>query len=195
MFYSNSPFHPGSDEGPGWGGAGGFRGRFRGFGRGHGRGGFRGGFGPFGAAQRGSVKYDVLAILEEGPRHGYDIMTAIEAKRGYRPSPGSIYPALQMLDDGDFVSSRETDGKRIYTISDKGREMLREYQASPQRPGFEDASAEAFATIARGMGALHGLRDAVKQVVRSGDPALIGRGVEILERARRDLYALLAEAS
>jgi DNA-binding PadR family transcriptional regulator len=189
MFYTSSPFHP--EEGPGWGGRGGFRGRFRG----PGRGGFRGAFGPFGAAQRGSVKYDVLAILEEGPRHGYDIMTAIEAKRGYRPSPGSIYPALQMLDDGDFVTSRETDGKRIYAITDKGRDMLREYQASPQGARFEDAPAEAFAAVARGMRTLHGLRDAAKQIVRSGDVTLIGRGVEILERARRELYALLAEAS
>ena len=64
--------------------------------------------------KKGSAELLILSLIEHRPRHGYEIMLAIEERRGFRPSPGSIYPALQMLDDGDFVSSREVDGKRIY---------------------------------------------------------------------------------
>jgi DNA-binding PadR family transcriptional regulator len=164
------------------------RGRFA-HGHRHGR---RHGPGGFGQSERGSVKYDVLAMLVDGPRHGYEIMLAIEAQRGFRPSPGSIYPALQMLDDGDFVSSREVDGKRVYTITDKGRELLQTYRDSPNASDIDAEPTAGAGLLMRGMRTLHGLKDAVKQIARSGDVALIGQAVEILDRARRELYALLA---
>src|SRR5271170_839337 len=103
----------------------GFEGHFGGPGRGGGR---RGGWG--GGRGRGDLKYEILEALIEGPRHGYDIMLTIEQKRGLRPSPGSIYPALQMLEDGDFVRGTERDGKRTYEISDKGRELYAEREQS-----------------------------------------------------------------
>lgn len=158
-----------------------------------GRRGRRHGHGGFAQSERGSVKYDVLAILSDGPRHGYEIMMAIEERRGFRPSPGSIYPALQMLDDGDFVSSTEVDGKRVYSITDKGRELLQTRRDSLR--GAEDAGEPTAGAelMLRGMRTLHGLRDAVKQIARSGNVELIGRGVEILDRARRELYTLLAQ--
>jgi DNA-binding PadR family transcriptional regulator len=158
--------------------------RGRRFGRGH------GGFTP---SERGNLKYDVLAILAEGPQHGYEIMLAIEERRGFRPSPGSIYPALQMLDDGDFVSGREAEGKRIYAITEKGESLLRTHRDSPE--GAEATSEESadVEVVVRGMRTLHGLKDAVKQLARSGDADLMKRGVDILSRARRELYALLAE--
>jgi DNA-binding PadR family transcriptional regulator len=160
------------------------RGRRHGHGHGH---------GGFGQSERGSVKYDVLTILTEGPRHGSEIMLAIEERRGFRPSPGSIYPALQMLDDGDFVSSSEIDGKRVYTITDKGRELLQTYRESPRGAGSETEPTLGPELMMRGMRALHGLKDAVKQIARSGDITVIGQAVDILDRARRELYALLAE--
>lgn len=160
---------------------------------GPGRRGWRQGHGGFGQSERGSVKYDVLAVLAEGPRHGYEIMVAIEERRGFRPSPGSIYPALQMLDDGDFVSSREVDGKRIYSISDTGRELLTTYRESPRGAEANAEPSAGAELMMRGMRTVHGLKDAVKQIARSGDVELIARAVEILDRARRDLYTLLAQ--
>ena len=59
------------------------------------------------------MKFEILAVLTSGPRHGYDIMLEIEAKTGMRPSAGSIYPALQMLEDGDFVRGEERDGHGV----------------------------------------------------------------------------------
>jgi DNA-binding PadR family transcriptional regulator len=148
-----------------------------------------GGFRPGG---RGSVKYEILSVLADGPRHGYEIMLAIEAKRGVRPSPGSIYPALQMLEDEDFVTGREVDGKRIYTIAPKGDELLLKHREN--NPGAEPDEIPAFvAMMARGIAAIHGARDALKQIARGGKPEHVERAIEIVERARKELYTILAE--
>jgi DNA-binding PadR family transcriptional regulator len=158
--------------GPGW------HGRGRRFG---GRGGGRG---------RGEIKYEILECLVQGPRHGYDIMLEIEAKSGMRPSPGSIYPALQMLEDGDFIRGTERDGKRTYEITDKGRELL----AQREKPEEEDFGGETiYGVIADAMRQVHGIKDAVKQIARSGNIELYKKALAVLDRARRELFALLAE--
>ncbi len=92
------------------------------FGRGRGFGGFRERF-----FDRGDLKYVILELLRERPRHGYDIIRALEDRfhGAYRPSPGSVYPTLQMLEDGGYVTSEQVDGKRVYTITDAGIEALR----------------------------------------------------------------------
>jgi DNA-binding PadR family transcriptional regulator len=150
----------------------------------------RGGRRAFGEAERGSVKYDILGILWDGPRHGYDIMLTIEEQRGYRPSPGSVYPALQMLEDGDFVTGREVDGKRVYTITDKGSELLAKHRES----ATGDPSAEPpgnVPLIARGVQTMVGLKMVLKEIARTRDAELYAQALAIVERARRDLYTLL----
>ena len=148
-----------------------------------------GGFRPGG---RGSVKYEILSVLWDGPRHGYEIMLAIEEKRGMRPSPGSIYPSLQMLEDEDYVTGREVDGKRVYTIAPKGSELLEKHRA--ENPESESGEIPAFvAMMARGISAMHGARDALKQIARSGKPEHVERAIDIVERARKELYTILAE--
>jgi DNA-binding PadR family transcriptional regulator len=85
----------------------------------------RGGGRRFG---RGDLKYVILDLLKEQPRHGYDIIRALEDRfHGfYSPSPGSVYPTLQLLEDQGYVTSTEQDGKRIYTITDEGTKFLAE---------------------------------------------------------------------
>jgi DNA-binding PadR family transcriptional regulator len=144
------------------------------------------------ARSRGDLKYEILEALLEGPRHGYDIMLTIEQKRGLRPSPGSIYPALQMLEDEDFVRSSERDGKRTYEITDKGRELY------TQRAPADDEDAPwgnpaFYATVAEAMRQVHGIRDAAKQIARSGNIDLYKRAIEVLDRARRELFQILAD--
>lgn len=87
--------------------------------RGHGRGGGR----------RGALKFLVLDLVREQPRHGYDVIKAMEEQsRGlYSPSPGSVYPVLQMLEDQGFVRGREDDGRRIYEITDDGLAHLKKH--------------------------------------------------------------------
>jgi DNA-binding PadR family transcriptional regulator len=74
------------------------------------------------------MKYVILDLLNDGPRHGYDVIRALEERFGgmYSPSPGSVYPTLQLLEDQGYVSGSELDGKRVYTITDAGRAFLQD---------------------------------------------------------------------
>jgi DNA-binding PadR family transcriptional regulator len=160
---------------------------------------FRHGFGRrFGramgrAAGRGNLRFEILSVLAERPRHGYDIMLELEQRRGgFRPSPGSIYPALQMLEDSGQIKGRDEDGKRIFEITDDGRATLKEYT---EKGGFDtDADEDAErARFGRGALALAGLVGAAKQVARLGNPRAVERATEVLDRARREIYTILAE--
>lgn len=77
---------------------------------------------------RGDVKYALLELLASQPMHGYQMMKGLEEKTGglYSPSPGSIYPTLQMLEDREFVLSEEISGKKTYSITEAGLQFLQE---------------------------------------------------------------------
>lgn len=90
---------------------------------------FGGGFGPFFRGfERGDMKYLILDLLAEKPRHGYDIIKELESRYCgfYSPSPGSVYPTLQMLEDLGWVRSDEQDGKRVFEITEEGQKELKE---------------------------------------------------------------------
>ena len=111
---------------------------FAGRGGGHGnwgRGGRGGGRGWGGNAFRvgkmladGDLRIIVLALLADGPRHGYDIIKAIEEKSSgiYSPSPGVVYPTLTYLEEVGYASAESDGNKRVYTITDTGRAHLQE---------------------------------------------------------------------
>lgn len=94
-------------------------------------GGWRGG--PFRGGRffdQGELKYVILRLLAEKPRHGYEVIKAIEEQSGgaYSPSAGSVYPTLQLLEEMGFASSTaDESGKRIYAITDAGRAHLEEH--------------------------------------------------------------------
>src|SRR3954452_23905056 len=73
--------------------------------------------------RRGQIRTALLAVLAEEPGHGYDVMQKLEDKTGgaWRPSPGSVYPTLQLLEDEGLVRSTERDGKRVFEVTDAGR--------------------------------------------------------------------------
>jgi len=145
------------------------------------------------AGNRGNIRFEILSILSDEPRHGYDIMLEIEKRRGgFRPSPGSIYPALQMLEDSGFIRGKEVEGKRVFEITETGLSLLAEYT---EKGGFErDADEDAERELAgRGALALRGLIVAAKQVARMGNARALERTVEVVDRARREIYTILAE--
>ncbi len=80
--------------------------------------------------EKGDLKYVILNLLKDKPSHGYEIIRAMEDSfHGfYTPSAGSVYPTLQMLEDMGYASSSELDGKKIYTITEDGRQFLKEQQ-------------------------------------------------------------------
>jgi len=105
--------------------------------------GFAFGFGPRGFAFRGprggrrrqwfesgDMKYVILKLLRDKPRHGYEVMKELEERLHgcYSPSPGTVYPTLQWLEDEGLVRSKEVDGKKVYEITDDGRKFLDEHK-------------------------------------------------------------------
>lgn len=147
--------------------------------------------------RRGDIRTAVLAVLAEGPGHGYDVMSRLEAKSGgtWRPSAGSVYPTLQLLDDEGLLTSAERDGKKVYTITDAGRaEAARRIEESGEpwaEPAAEDRDGAIHpGRLFRSFGAL-GM--AARQVVQAGSRAQLAAAIEIVDKARKDIYQLLGE--
>ncbi len=152
------------------------------------------GFGPHGRARRGNVKAAILAVLAEQPMHGYEVMQQLETRSGgmWRPSPGSIYPTLQLLEDQGLVKSEEVEGRRVFSLTDEGKT---EAEAAVQH-GAPWATSESGPEGARFRmrGAGMQLFAAVKQVGMAGSPEQIDKTLEILAEARKRIYSLLAES-
>jgi DNA-binding PadR family transcriptional regulator len=100
----------------------------------------RGGGGP--RARRGDVRAAVLALLQERPMHGYEMIQELQARSGgvWRPSAGSIYPTLQLLEDEGLVAAEEVDGKRRFTLTAEG---VAEAERRPGRPPWEQVGEAA----------------------------------------------------
>ena len=146
-----------------------------------------------GRRRRGDIRTAVLSVLTEGPGHGYDIMQRIEEKSSgaWRPSPGSVYPSLQLLEDEGLVRAVDRDGKRIYEITDSGRtEAERRVEDAGGTPWTE---AGRGAGAGRLFGAMKQVAMAARQVTRAGTPAQVEQAADIMEDARRRLYQLLIE--
>lgn len=182
-------------HGSGPGGRGHSEGWAGGHGEGCGRHHHRGhGFGPGGRARRGNVRAAVLTVLTERPMHGYEIMQELESRSGgmWRPSPGSVYPALQMLEDQGLVLSEQTEGKRVFALTEAGRaeaaKLKEEADAAPWEPG---SSGGPHFKVRQAMAQVHA---AAKQVAMSGSTAQVEEALVILTDARKRLYRLLADA-
>jgi len=76
------------------------------------------------------MKYVILKLLQDKPRHGYEVMKELEERMHgcYTPSPGTVYPTLQWLEDSGLVKSADLEGKKVYEITDAGREFLKEHR-------------------------------------------------------------------
>jgi DNA-binding PadR family transcriptional regulator len=170
-----------------------------------------GGFGGFGGFNpgpggerffgRGDLKYVILDLLKDQPRHGYDIIRALEDRmRGhYRPSPGSVYPTLQMLEDLGYVTSSQQEGKKVYSITDEGRRYLVDQQSTVDdirsriTAGWDAASRPEVADL------MHEMQMLARALFRNGtrgalqDPERLKKLREILLTARNQIDALADE--
>jgi DNA-binding PadR family transcriptional regulator len=147
-----------------------------------------------GRMRRGDIRTAVLAVLAEEPGHGYDVIQRLEEKTAgaWRPSPGSVYPTLQLLEDEGLVRSVERDSKRVYEITDLGR--------SESTRRVDEAGGTPWDLAGRDDDRIGELRDAgrqlliaAKQVSASNDSQRLERTIAILKRARKEIYTMLAE--
>lgn len=183
------PHEGGWGPGPGFGfgfGRGGRVSRAHGKSRGPGR----------GRARRGNVRAAVLLLLAEKPMHGYEIIQEItERSHGWwRPSPGSVYPTLQLLADEGLVTTDQDNqsGKRLYALTDSGREAAAKQDSTT--PPWEQAADDVDPNDVALREALSTLMAAAWQLSSAGTPDLRAKAAKILVETRRQLYLLLADA-
>ncbi|MGP4029972.1 PadR family transcriptional regulator [Actinomadura sp. 3N407] len=168
-------FGPWGPAGPGFGPGPGHRGR-----GGRGR-----------RTRRGNVRAALLALLAERAMHGYEMIQELDGRTGgvWRPSPGSVYPTLQMLEDEDLVSSEEQGGKRLFSLTDAGREAASAQTTAP----WDEVTAAAGENALRGREAVGQLMGALHQVMAVGSETQKARALDVVNDARRRLYGILAD--
>ena len=140
---------------------------------------------------RGDIKYILLTLLAEEPRYGYQLIKELENRYSgfYRPSPGSVYPTLQLLEEGGYLTSEQVEGKRVYTITGSGRELLAG-RDTPVEIADRGGRTQQLHELKE---AITELSAAVMQVARSNDLDRASRVRDILNRAKREIYTILAE--
>jgi DNA-binding PadR family transcriptional regulator len=162
----------------GWGGP-----PFGGGGRGRGR-----------RARRGDVRTATLLLLAEEPRNGYQLMQELEERSGgaWRPSAGSVYPALQLLEDEGLIRSEEVDGRKLLHLTDAGRKLVEE--RGEDQPAPWDQMAGDLPDDARAiMKVVKEVMIATSQVMQSGSASQRAEARKLLVNLRRDIYRILAE--
>ncbi|MGV9254748.1 PadR family transcriptional regulator [Streptomyces sp. NPDC003697] len=175
------PFGPG---GPGFGPGG------PGFGPGpwggRGRGGARG------RARRGDVRASILALLKDRPMHGYEMIQEIAERSGgaWKPSPGSVYPTLQLLEDEDLIVSESQGGKKLFSLTEPGRAAADEGPDAPWEEASRGVDWEALGEIRQ---AGVGLMEAFGQVWKTGSKEQREKALGVVNEARRKLYLILAD--
>jgi DNA-binding PadR family transcriptional regulator len=152
-------------------------------------------FGPlregYTAVRRGKVRPLILAVLHDQPMHGYQVMQELESRTGgrWKPSAGTIYPTLQQLEDEGMVRIEEADGRKVYRLTDAGREAA-EASHLTRHPWFDkDAKSESLDLRRLGVQ----LIGATVQVQRVGSDDAQRKAREILLDSRKRLYRLLAD--
>ena len=152
-------------------------------------GGERGGWGGGRRMPRGAIRTAILVALRDEPAHGYEVMRRLEELSGglWRPSPGSVYPHLQMLEDEGLVQSADVEGSRTYTLTDTGRAEAEKASLPWQADNQADHEVR---TLRLGVGQL---MSAAKQLAGDGEKSQIERGIAVIHKARKELYQILAE--
>ncbi|MFG3201459.1 PadR family transcriptional regulator [Streptomyces sp. NPDC048192] len=196
--------HRARHQGPGPRGSfGGFEGRRAAFGPfgpggpgfgpgGPGPWGHRGRGGPRGRARRGDVRASILALLKDRPMHGYEMIQEIAERSGgaWKPSPGSVYPTLQMLEDEGLIASASEGGKKLFTLTEEGRAAADEGPDAPWEEASRGVDWEALSEIRQ---AGVGLMEAFGQVWKTGSKEQREKALAVINDARKKLYLILAD--
>ena len=145
----------------------------------------------------GDMKYVILKLLRDKPMHGYEVMKELEEQtRGcYKPSPGTVYPTLQWLEDEGLVKSEDRDGKKVYAVTDAGIEFLEENKSNVEDifdrvdEMIDHLVGDPMPDVNRAVGRL------ISQVYRSswrlrGDDEKREKIAAVLEKALEELEAL-----
>jgi DNA-binding MarR family transcriptional regulator len=159
------------------------------------------GFGPGerrhrgGRGRRANVREAILTLLAERPMHGYEMIQEIEQRsRGtWRPSPGSVYPTLQLLEDeGLIVAEPAEGGRKRFSLTETGQAAAAGSGDEPHRAPWDHFSEEFGQSVVDTRQSIHGIMQAMGEVMRVGTEAQRAQANEVLDQARRKLYQILA---
>ncbi len=145
-----------------------------------------------GRGRRGDIRTSILLLLSERPMHGYEMIQELAERTGglWKPSPGSIYPTLQLLVDEGLIAEKESDGgRKLFDITDEGREAV----TAVATPPWEQISGSVDPNRASLMIAMKQLAGAVKQSAMTATPEQLTRILGVVNEARREVYAILGE--
>ena len=151
-----------------------------------------------GSFQKGDLKYILLDLIKDKPRHGYEIIRELEEQSYgfYKPSPGVIYPTLQMLEEMGYASSTEQEGKKIYSITENGRAFLT--QKKDVADGVRNQmkrrwSFKNIGNMAKVMMEYHALENVIGRGLRSLDADKTDRIRQVLINAYQEIETILEE--
>ncbi len=142
--------------------------------------------------QRGDFKYILLEHLKDKPSYGYEIIRALQERfhNFYTPSPGSVYPTLQMLEEMGYVTSGEQEGKKVYTVTDEGLGFLDEQKEFAERIRNQIESwwnPENTDDVSKTMSELRKLAGLLRDKARTADTKKLNRMRKVLSRAYDDI--------
>ncbi|CAG4913162.1 unnamed protein product, partial [Acidithrix sp. C25] len=138
------------------------------------------------------VRFGILTLIAEAPRHGYEIIQELSARSNgvWQPSPGSVYPTLQALEDEGLITLSVVDGKKIYSLSEAGQQYLAENpRSAPPWEEMANGPETIFFDIRREGAAF---ASALMQVFQAGTKDQQKRALEVLIAARKAIYKILA---
>lgn len=150
--------------------------------------------------EKGALKYLILDLISAKPRHGYDIIRELEESSGgcYSPSPGTIYPTLQMLEDLGYIVVRQENGKKINEITDDGRAYLDTHKDMVKQ--HRERMAECFGpTGSAEFGAMmHEMKSLFQHVAHSGrqgntSPEKAAAIREVLDKAKVEIETIIKD--
>jgi len=148
--------------------------------------------------EKGALKFIILDILAERPRHGYEVMNALEEKSGgfYSPSAGAIYPVLQMLEDLDYVRVSKENGKKVYELTEAGKSYLEKHKAKIKE--HREKIAHFCSEAGEGFSLMFELKTVFQLVAESvrrshGKPEKLAAIREVLKRTKKEIDKLMAE--
>jgi DNA-binding PadR family transcriptional regulator len=148
--------------------------------------------------QKGDLKYVILDLIKDKPRYGYEIIRALEERSHgfYTPSPGTVYPTLQMLEEMGYASATEQDGKKVYTITEEGRAFLSERKdvtdevRSQMKRRWDPGKIGKIVLV---MKEFHAIENLLGRRLRRMQPEKLQRIREVLVRAGQEIEAILEE--
>lgn len=148
--------------------------------------------------QKGDLKYIILDLIKDKPRHGYDIIQELEEQSYgfYKPSPGVIYPTLQMLEEMGYASSAEREGKKVYSITEEGLKFLAKQSNIADGVRSQMKHKWSFKSIGKMvmvMREYHALEDLLSRGFRSLDADKAEQIRQILFRAYQEIESVLQE--